>query len=88
MYATSASLTCFNCGVFGHVKRFCPKVSCVKCSEAGHNDTDCERDITPVSRVENRVTPNTQTLPVVSSHKKTQGFTPVPIPKEVNISAL
>uniref|UniRef100_A0A8C4WXL2 CCHC-type domain-containing protein n=1 Tax=Eptatretus burgeri TaxID=7764 RepID=A0A8C4WXL2_EPTBU len=74
MYATSASLTCFNCGVFGHVKRFCPKVSCVKCGEAGHNDTD--------------LTPNTQTLPVVSSHKKTQGFTPFPNPKEVNISAL
>ena len=59
MYATSASLTCFNCGAFGHVKRFCPKVSCVKCGEAGHNDTDCEKDMTPVSGVENRVTPNT-----------------------------
>ena len=41
VFASSATLTCFICGAFGHLNRFCPKVSCSKCGESGHVDLDC-----------------------------------------------
>ena len=52
MSASSASLTCFLCGTFGHVKRFYPKVSCLKCGENGHVDVDCKKDIYPSNPIE------------------------------------
>ena len=42
MYASSATLTCFHCGNFGHLKRFCPKAHCARCGESGHVDVDCK----------------------------------------------
>uniref|UniRef100_A0A8C4QZK6 CCHC-type domain-containing protein n=1 Tax=Eptatretus burgeri TaxID=7764 RepID=A0A8C4QZK6_EPTBU len=44
VWASSATLTCFLCGAFGHLKRFCPKASCSKCGESGHVDIDCEME--------------------------------------------
>ena len=44
MYASSATLTCFLCGNFGHLKRFCPKAHCARCGESGHVDVDCKTD--------------------------------------------
>ena len=44
--ASSATLTCFQCGAFGHLKRFCPKVSCTRCGKTGHTNAGCKEEIT------------------------------------------
>ena len=46
IYASSSTLTCFQCGAFGHLKRFCPKASCISCGKTGHTNAGCREDIT------------------------------------------
>jgi len=63
VYASSATLTCFLCGAFGHLKRFCPKASCSKCGESGHVDIDCETVNDPQPRLVEEVRPSESNVP-------------------------
>ena len=63
MFASSATLTCFLCGAFGHLKRFCPKASCSKCGESGHVDIDCETVNDPQPRLVEEVRPSESNVP-------------------------
>ena len=46
IYASSATLTCFQCGAFGHLQSFCPKASSTRCGKTGHTDAGCKEEIT------------------------------------------
>jgi len=46
IYSSPATLTCFQCGAFGHLKCFCPKALCTRCGKTGHTDAGCKEEIT------------------------------------------
>ena len=46
IYASSATLTSFQCGAFRHLNRFCPKASCTRCGKTGHTNAGYREEVT------------------------------------------